>query len=127
MILLDAIEQNQPDVMQKIFTADIKVWHNTDEKFVYFEDVRNTINGIHMIAKSIQYVDRRITAFPGGCVCQHVVEAVSQDEKEVRIPVCLLSWVRVDADGKLKICRQDEYIDSAKVDEFKKFAPKVEQ
>jgi ketosteroid isomerase-like protein len=56
--------------------------------------------------------------FPGGFVQQHVLRGTRKhDGERLALPACIVCAVK---DGK--ITRLDEYFDSARVAEFRKFA-----
>ena len=109
----DAIEEGDIDTMKNSFAPGAEIWHNTDE-------LVGTPEQTAMVAriKDREYAERRLTAFPGGFVQQHVLKGVrTHDEGAVRLPCAIICKV---VDGK--ITRLDEYFDSAHVAEFRKFA-----
>lgn len=64
------------------------------------------------------YADRRLTAFPGDVVQQHVLVGTRvHNAVAVRLPCAIICQV---ADSK--ITRLDEYFDSAHIALFRKFA-----
>ena len=64
------------------------------------------------------YDDRRVEVFPGGFVQQHVLRGTRvQDGVRVHLPACIVCAVK---DGR--ITRLDEYFDSARVADFRKYA-----
>src|SRR3546814_19197248 len=68
--------------------------------------------------KDREYAERRLTTFPGGFVQQHVLKGKRvHDDAEVRLPCAIICKVEGG-----KITRLDEYLDSAHVAEFRKFA-----
>lgn len=114
----DAIEAGDIQAMQASFTPDAEIWHNTDELVVSPSQTAQTLTGMVARIKYREYADRRLTAFPGGFVQQHVLKGRRvHDDVEVRLPCAIICQV---TDGK--ITRLDEYFDSAHVAEFRKFA-----
>ena len=114
----DAIEAGDIETMRTTFTPDAEIWHNTDELIVTPAQTAQTLTGMVARIKDHEYADRRLTAFPGGFVQQHVLKGKRvHDEGEVRLPCAIICKVE---DGK--ITRLDEYFDSAHVAEFRKYA-----
>lgn len=114
----DAIEQGDIETMLSSFTPDAEIWHNTDELIVTPAQTAQTLTGMVARIKDREYAERRLTAFPGGFVQQHVLTGKRvHDDGEVRLPCAIVCKVE---NGK--ITRLDEYFDSARVAEFRKFA-----
>ena len=114
----DAIEAGDIETMRESFTPDAEIWHNTDELIVTRDETAQTLTGMVARIKDREYADRRLTTFPGGFVQQHVLKGRRvHDDGEVRLPCAIVCKVE---NGK--ITRLDEYIDSAHVAEFRKFA-----
>ena len=114
----DAIEQGDIETMQHSFTPDAEIWHNTDELIVTPVQTAATLTGMVARIKDREYADRRLTAFPGGFVQQHVLTGKRvHDDVVVRLPCAIVCKVE---NGK--ITRLDEYFDSAHVTEFRKYA-----
>ncbi len=114
----NAIEAGDIETMRETFTADAKIWHNTDELIVTRDQTAQTLTGMASRIKNREYADRQLTVFPGGFVQQHVLKGVRvHDDVPVRLPCAIICKVE---NGK--ITRLDEYFDSAHVAEFRKFA-----
>lgn len=114
----DAIEAGDIETMHGSFTPDAEIWHNSDELIVTRDQTAETLTGMVARIKDREYADRRLTAFPGGFVQQHVLKGRRvHDDGEVRLPCAIICKVE---NGK--ITRLDEYFDSAHVAEFRKFA-----
>ena len=114
----DAIEQGDIDTMVNSFTPDAEIWHNTDELIVTPAQTAQTLTGMVARIKDREYAERRLTAFPGGFVQQHVLKGRRvHDDVAVRLPCAIICKV---VDGQ--ITRLDEYFDSAHVATFRKFA-----
>ena len=115
---LDAVEQGDIDTVVNSFAPDAEIWHNTDELIVTRDQTGKTLGGMATRIRDRDYADRRITAFPGGFVQQHVLKGVRvHDDVAVHLPCCIVCKV---VDGK--ITRLDEYFDSVHVAEFRKYA-----
>ena len=114
----DAIEAGDIDTMLSSFAPDAAIWHNTDELIVTPAQTAQALTGMVARIKDREYAERRLTAFPGGFVQQHVLKGRRvQDDGEVRLPCAIVCKVE---NGR--ITRLDEYFDSAHVAEFRKFA-----
>ena len=114
----DAIEQGDIAAMQACFTPDAEIWHNTDELIVSPADTAKTLAGMIARISNPRYTDRRVGAFPGGFVQQHVLEGKRvHDGGAVRLPCAIICKVENGL-----ITRLDEYFDSAHVAEFRKYA-----
>src|SRR3546814_10090744 len=104
----DAIKAGDIETMQDSFTPDAEIWHNTDELIVTPAQTAQTLTGMVARIKDREYADRRLTAFPGGFVQQHVLKGKRiHDDGEVRLPCAIICKVE---NGK--ITRLDEYFDS---------------
>lgn len=114
----DAIEVGDIAAMRASFSHDAEIWHNTDELIVTPDQTAQTLTGMVARIKQIAYADRRLTAFPGGFVQQHVLTGRRiHDDEPVRLPCVIVCQVK---DGV--ITRLDEYFDSAHVAQFRKYA-----
>ena len=114
----DAIEAGEIETMRNTFAEDAEIWHNTDEAIVTPKQTAQTLTAMVARIRDREYADRRLTAFPGGFVQQHVLRGVRvHDDVAVHLPCAIVCRVK---DGK--ITRLDEYFDSAHVAEFRKYA-----
>lgn len=114
----DAIESGDIATMQASFAPDAPIWHNTDEIEVTPEQTAKTLAGMLTRIDRPVYADRRLNAFPGGFVQQHVLTGTRvHDGVAVRLPCAIVC--RVEGG---RITRLDEYFDSAHVAEFRKYA-----
>lgn len=114
----DAIEAGDIAAMRASLSDGAEIWHNTDELIVTPDQTAQTLTGMVQRITGIHYADRRLTAFPGGFVQQHVLTGKRRhDGVAVRLPCAIICRV----DGGL-ITRIDEYFDSAHVATFRKFA-----
>lgn len=114
----DAIEAGDIAAMRASLAHDAAIWHNTDELVVTPDQTAQTLTGMVQRITDIRYADRRLTAFPGGFVQQHVLTGKRRhDGVAVRLPCAIVCQV---AGGV--ITRLDEYFDSAHVANFRKYA-----
>lgn len=114
----DCIEHGDVDGLVACYAPGAEIWHNTDEQIQGPEDNRKTLAGMVTRIVDRLYDDRRLEVFPGGFVQQHVLRGTRKhDGVRVNLPACIVCAV---VDGK--ITRLDEYFDSARVAEFRKFA-----
>jgi ketosteroid isomerase-like protein len=111
----DCVELGDIDGLVDCYAPDAVIWHNTDELEQNREDNRATLTGMVKRISGRVYDNRRLTAFPGGFVQQHVLRGVRGDGVDLALPACIVCAV---VDGK--ITRLDEYFDSARVAEFRK-------
>ena len=114
----DCVEAGDIDGLVACYAPDAKIWHNTDEQIQGPEDNKKTLAG--MVTRILErvYDNRRVEVFPGGFLQQHVLRGTRKhDGVRLALPACIICQVE---DGK--ITRLDEYFDSARVAEFRKFA-----
>lgn len=114
----DCVEQGDIDGLVDCYAPDAKIWHNTDELEQGPEDNRKVLSGMVTRIEDRVYDNRRVEVFPGGFVQQHVLRGTRKhDGVRLALPACIVCAVK---DGK--ITRLDEYFDSARTAEFRKFA-----
>jgi ketosteroid isomerase-like protein len=107
----DAIEAGDVGAVGACYADDAVIWHNTDGLAnTKAENVATLANFIRFIPER-RYLDRRLTAFPGGFVQQHRLEGKRRDGKVVELTACIVCSV---AGGV--ITRLDEYFDAAQVE-----------
>ena len=114
----DCVEAGDIDGLVSCYATEAKIWHNTDELEQGPEDNRKVLAG--MVTRIVDriYDDRRLDVFPGGFVQQHVLRGTRvQDGVRLALPACVICAVSDN-----KITRLDEYFDSARVAEFRKYA-----
>jgi ketosteroid isomerase-like protein len=106
----DAIERGDVDEVRSIYAPDAVIWHNTDGlETLPAENIAVLTAFIGRISER-RYEERRLQAFPGGFVQQHVLTGVRRDGRRLQLPACLVCSVE---EGR--ITRLDEYFDSAAV------------
>ena len=114
----DCVEAGDIDGLVACYAPDAKIWHNTDEQIQGPEDNKKTLAGMVTRILDRVYDNRRVEVFPGGFLQQHVLRGTRKhDGVRLALPACIFCQVE---DGK--ITRLDEYFDSARVAEFRKFA-----
>ena len=114
----DCVEQGDIDGLVACYAPDAKIWHNTDELEQGPEDNRKVLAGMVTRIADRLYDNRRVEIFPGGFVQQHVLRGTRvHDGGRVALPACVICAVEGG-----RITRLDEYFDSARVAEFRKFA-----
>lgn len=106
----DAIEVGDAAAVADCYADDVAIWHNTDRQIETKADNVRTLTGFIRHIPTRRYEDRRLTAYPGGFVQQHLLVGVRPDGKRVELPACLVCAV---AEGR--ITRLDEYFDSDQV------------
>ena len=114
----DCVEQGDIDGLVACYAPDAKIWHNTDEQEQSPQDNKVTLSGMVTRILDRVYDNRRIETFPGGFVQQHVLRGTRKhDGVRIALPACIVCAVEGG-----KITRLDEYFDSARVAEFRKYA-----
>ncbi len=104
----DAVENGDPAALEEIYDPKVEIWHNTDRLTVTREDNLKVLEGFIERAPKRCYTDRRLIAYPGGFVEQHLLIAEQPNGKVLELPACIVCAV---SDGR--ITRLDEYFDSA--------------
>jgi ketosteroid isomerase-like protein len=110
----DCVEAGDIDGLVACYAPHARIWHNTDGLEQSPEDNVATLKGFVSRISSRRYDERRVHAFRGGFVHQHLLRGVRGDGVAVSLPACLVCEVR---DGR--ITRLDEYFDSAHVATFR--------
>jgi ketosteroid isomerase-like protein len=114
----DSVEQGDIDALVDCYAKDAEIWHNTDEMIQGPQDNKKILSGMVTRIVDRLYDDRRVEVFDGGFLQQHVLRGTRvQDGVRVHLPACVICTVK---DGK--ITRLDEYFDSARVADFRKYA-----
>ncbi|MBW7944932.1 MAG: nuclear transport factor 2 family protein [Sphingomonadaceae bacterium] len=113
----DAVEQGDVATLRSCYADDARIWHNTDEAEQTPDENAETLSGFVKRISDRVYANRRVNVFPGGFVQQHELHGTRQDGARLTLPACIICRVE---NGK--VTRLDEYFDSARVAEFRKFA-----
>jgi ketosteroid isomerase-like protein len=106
----DGIEAGDINVVRNSYSANVEIWHNTDELVNTRDENLVVLKGLIERTKSRHYGKRRLETFAGGFVQQHELTIVRPDGVELKLPACLVCRV----EGGV-IVRLDEYFDSAHV------------
>lgn len=110
----DAVEAGDLDTVRGIYAPHARIWHNTDGSEQSVAENLATLAGFVQRIRDRRYTERRVGAFDGGFVHQHVLTGVRADGVTVSLPACIICRVE---DGR--IVRLDEYFDSAHVAAFR--------
>lgn len=112
--ILAAAEAGDATDLADIYAPDAVIWHNHDLKETTVAQNGRLLEGMGRWVADRRYTERRVTAFEGGAVQQHVLRGtrVSTGE-EVALHACVVITVE---DGT--ITRLDEYFDSAEAAQF---------
>jgi ketosteroid isomerase-like protein len=107
--LFAAIAGGDIEAVATLWSDDITVWHQGDERD---SDKARALKVIRWYVGATTYrhyevLDRQV--FDGGFVQQHILHCTSADGEEVALRVCLV--VKIGADGLIR--RIDEYLDPA--------------
>ena len=108
--LFAAIEAADVDAVAALYDDDVAVWHNTSQHAQTKQENLALLKGLTSRAEAWRYEDVRRRCYPGGCSQQHVLRGKLQGAEPFEIPVCIVLEM---SEGK--ICRIDEYLDSAAV------------
>ncbi|MFM5953197.1 MAG: nuclear transport factor 2 family protein [Novosphingobium sp.] len=112
-----AVEAGDIDTVRDCYSANVAIWHNTDNLEQTRDENLATLRGMVARIADRHYEVLHREAFPGGFVQRHVLHGTRQDGVRLALHACILCQV---AEGR--ITRLDEYFDSAQVAEFRKFA-----
>lgn len=113
--LLEAIEAGDIDAVASCYADDAVIWHNTDDRTQDVARNAKVLEAMDRFVTDRRYTDRRVTAFDGGAVQQHVLRGTRRSTgEEVALHACVV--IAVDDDGR--ISRLDEYFDSAEAARF---------
>lgn len=98
-----------------VYAPDAVIWHNHDLKEQTVEQNAKVLVAMDRWVSDRTYTDRRVTAYDGGAVQQHVLRGTNRSTGEaVTLHACVV--ITVNDDGR--ITRLDEYLDSAEVAKF---------
>src|SRR6476659_7407183 len=90
---LDAIERGDIEKVQAIYAPDAVVWHNTDNIAQPVADNLATLTNFIKYVPERRYAERRIEAFDGGFVDQHLLKGKLASGKEVSMAAVLICKV----------------------------------
>lgn len=113
--IVAAAEAGDPSDLADIYADGAVIWHNHDDREQTVEQNARLLVKMGEWVDDRRYTERRVTAFEGGAVQQHVLRGTRRSTgEEVALHACVV--IAVDDDGR--ITRLDEYIDSAQAATF---------
>ncbi|WP_162854612.1 nuclear transport factor 2 family protein [Sphingobium estronivorans] len=104
----DSIETGDMQAVVDCYVGDPVIWHNTDGKEMTLADQVAALGFLDAQYPERRFRDRRVSAFEGGFVQQHIFWGRHLDGHEIEFPSCVVCRTR---DGRIE--RLDEYLDSA--------------
>jgi ketosteroid isomerase-like protein len=105
---IDAVEAGEVATAMACYAPDARIWHNTDGKAQSPAENAAVLEGFVKGVPTRSYDERRLNAFPGGFVEQHVLRGTTRGGVKFELAACIVCEVK---NGK--ITRLDEYFDSA--------------
>lgn len=115
--IIVAAEAGDATDIYDVYAPDAVIWHNHDLREQTVEQNARVLVAMDRWVADRTYTDRRVMAFDGGAVQQHVLRGTRRSTgEEVALHACVV--IQVNEDGR--ITRLDEYFDSA---EAQLFAP----
>ena len=110
----DAIEKGDIETVRGIYAPDAVIWHNNDGLETTREDNLKVLTNFIKAVPERRYLERRVGAFDGGFVQQHLLKGKLANGKDLALACCIVCEVK---DGR--ITRLDEYFDSAALAVFR--------
>jgi ketosteroid isomerase-like protein len=110
----DAIEKGDIETVRGIYAPDAVIWHNNDGLATTREDNLKVLTNFIKAVPERRYLERRVGAFDGGFVQQHLLKGKLANGKDLALACCIVCEVK---DGR--ITRLDEYLDSAALAVFR--------
>ena len=111
----DGIEKDDISVLHDSYADTVGIWHNTDGVVQTKSENVETLKGVIAKYPQRRFTDRRLDAYAGGFVQQHVLVGTRKDGVKVSLPAVIVCKVQ---NGR--ITRLDEYFDSVAADAFLK-------
>lgn len=111
-----AIQTGDVDTVRACYHPDAKLWHNTDNIEQTVDQNMKVLDWFIRTLPDRNYRVVRREALPDGFLQQHVLEATLPDGTKWAMDACVV--IKIE-DGK--ITRLDEYMDSARGAELRKF------
>ena len=113
--IIVAAEAGDASDLFDIYADDAAIWHNTDDRTQTVERNAKVLEAMDRFVTDRRYTERRVTAFEGGAVQQHVLRGTNRSTgEEVALHACVV--IAVNDEGR--ITRLDEYFDSAEAARF---------
>jgi len=113
---VDAIQAGDAEAVRACYHPDAKLWHNSDGIEQTVDQNMKVLDWFVRTLPDRNYRVLRREALPDGFMQQHVLEATLPDGSKWAMDACVV--VRIE-DGL--ITRLDEYLDSARSAELRKF------
>jgi ketosteroid isomerase-like protein len=107
---IDAVEAGDVGTAMACYAPDARIWHNTDGREQSPAENAAVLEGFVKGVPTRSYDERRLNAFPGGFVEQHVLRGSTRGGVSFELAACIVCEVKAG-----KITRLDEYFDSAAV------------
>lgn len=106
--LLAAITSTDIDALRRIYSPDVKIWHNFDQIEQSLDDNLKVMNWMGKRLSGMSYEEIRRQPTPTGYVQQHVLRGTAPDGSKLEMPACLVVTIEDE-----RITRLDEYLDPA--------------
>lgn len=106
-LLFDAIENADPEALNKLYTETAVLWTNMSQRTT---KARQVASLLPMMAKGLparRYTNRRMQPCDGGFIHRHTIESVRPDGSIASVECCAIVLVEAG-----KVSRIDEYLDS---------------
>lgn len=94
--------------VRSIYSPDIKIWHNFDQKLQSIDDNIKSMHYVHSRLKNLNYDVKSRIPIPGGFVQQHVLRGELPSGDAFAMPACAICQVE---NGKITVI--EEYLDMA--------------
>lgn len=94
--------------VRNIYSPDIKIWHNFDQKLQSIDDNMKSMHYVHSRLKNLNYDVTSRIPIPGGFLQQHVMRGELASGDAFAMPACAICQVE---DGR--ITSIEEYLDTA--------------
>jgi len=113
---VDAIQSGDVATVRACYAPDAKLWHNTDNIEQTVDENMKVLDWFIRTLPDRNYRIVRREALPDGFLQQHVLEATLPDGTKWAMDACVV--IKIE-NGH--ITRLDEYMDSAKTMQLRKF------
>lgn len=94
--------------VRSIYSPDIKIWHNFDQKLQSIDDNMKSMHYVHSRLKNLNYDVTSRIPIPGGFVQQHVMRGELPSGDAFAMPACAVCQVE---NGQITVI--EEYLDTA--------------
>lgn len=96
------------EAVRGIYSPDIRIWHNFDQKLQSIDDNMKSMHYVHSRLKKLNYDIKSRIPIPGGFVQQHVLRGELPSGEAFGMPACAICLVE---NGR--ITSIEEYLDTA--------------